>query len=108
MPALIWTSLTLIHTSQHVLAVANSSRGILPRLRDIVIASPQTMPGLRSIGQRSRRRMSEWRTKKRRSGLENETVLQAYVTVHLTSGDSFELLPFQDDVKRAKGHRPPR
>jgi hypothetical protein len=32
---------------------------------------------------------------------ESETVLVAYVTVHLTSGDSFQLLPFQDpdDVK---------
>jgi hypothetical protein len=29
---------------------------------------------------------------------ESGTVLVAYVTVHLTSGDSFELLPFQDDV----------
>lgn len=31
----------------------------------------------------------------------NETVLLAYVTVHLHSGDSFELLPFEDpqDVK---------
>jgi hypothetical protein len=32
---------------------------------------------------------------------ENETVLVAYVTVHLESGESFELLPFEDaqDVK---------
>jgi hypothetical protein len=29
---------------------------------------------------------------------EDETVLAAYVTVHLTSGDSFELLPFRDDA----------
>ena len=31
----------------------------------------------------------------------NDTVLVAYVTVHLESGDSFELLPFEDteDVK---------
>jgi hypothetical protein len=29
---------------------------------------------------------------------ESETVLVAYVTVHLASGDSFELLPFQDHV----------
>ena len=29
---------------------------------------------------------------------EGETVLVANVTVHLTSGTSFELLPFQDDV----------
>jgi hypothetical protein len=29
---------------------------------------------------------------------ERETVLLAHVTVHLTSGDSFELLPFRDDA----------
>ncbi len=29
---------------------------------------------------------------------QNETVLVAHVTVHLISGDSFELLPFLDDV----------
>lgn len=36
---------------------------------------------------------------------ENETVLVAYVTVHLESGASFELLPFEDaeDVKSKVG-----
>ncbi|HEY1498162.1 MAG TPA: hypothetical protein VGF88_01165 [Acidobacteriaceae bacterium] len=36
---------------------------------------------------------------------ENETVLVAYVTVHLESGESFELLPFEDaqDVKGKVG-----
>ena len=30
------------------------------------------------------------------TGTANDTVLVAYVTVHLESGDSFELLPFED------------
>jgi hypothetical protein len=67
------------------MAVASSFRGILPRLRDIVTASPQT----------GGRRMAEKQEIERPVG---ETVLVAYVTVHLTSGDSFQLLPFQDDA----------
>jgi hypothetical protein len=47
---------TLTHPSRHVLAVANSSSGILPRLGNIVVASPQTMPDWRPIRQKAGRR----------------------------------------------------
>ena len=36
--------------------------------------------------------------KKETERRESEIVLVAHVTVHLTSGDSFQLLPFQDDA----------